>query len=416
MTSVDALDNNAFEPNGICLSIREPGSIALPIPPKQAEANTSILIEVSVSNHTTTSFYLNPNDKLIPELVTSNGQALSAKNIDEQESQVHLKHHSSQGWGFNLTFWLSYLTRFFRQKSTQELAFQNWLINPEEGAVIYPTIKLYWQDKQLNFLLIKTECFYSFFKLEKSWLFERLEPQIYQLRFRYESFRDNKPNSEPKTLQLTTQLVNLSLIETREMSDAALEVDGIRFETLIPESELPIPTVSEKQKVLNNLRFFLRRPLHSPLPFTKVQIGMRITNNTSEPLRFSFYNTLIPEFLEANGQIQRGSYLSNLLKGPIESDFSLCDPFKSVTFFPQVILSWQRNGQFLIKFSTGDGGYCFFKGLNLETYQLRFSYKKLGFSLSKTTQGWELIEKRFSERVWTGRADTPFIKFRLVAP
>jgi len=67
------------------------------------------------------------------------------------------------------------------------------------------------------------------------------------------------------------------MTEGESFNKNAVEVDGIRFEIIMPEIVfvLPIP----KAKPGNN---------------TSVHLGLRITNHTSNPYCFSFYRHLIP--------------------------------------------------------------------------------------------------------------------------
>ncbi|NES70106.1 MAG: hypothetical protein F6K24_35285 [Okeania sp. SIO2D1] len=98
-----------------------------------------------------------------------------------------------------------------------------------------------------------------------------------------------------------------------------IEVDGIRFETTLPETVLTLP---EKKSGVE----------------TSVKIGIRITNNSNNDFYFNFYSTLIPKLITPNWQIVQEYYTSNFLKRILVSDLLLALPGKSITFFPHAKL------------------------------------------------------------------------------
>lgn len=175
-----------------------------------------------------------------------------------------------------------------------------------------------------------------------------------------------------------------------------MEVDGISFETLVPERVLRLP---EKKRGVQ----------------TTVQIGIGITNNTPTPLRFRLYGTLTPELLGADGQAQeRGGGRDGIHQFPSEVDFPLAMPGECITFFPEARLLWLKRGQFRLLIIARDGSFSWFDNLNLGTYQIQFRYQKISESREGRYSEWEPIEQSLSERVWSGRVDTPFVKFHLV--
>jgi len=66
-----------------------------------------------------------------------------------------------------------------------------------------------------------------------------------------------------------------------------IEVDGIRFETVVPKRVLTLPKKNLIQKLSDLGKHLLKPPLH-PSPGYPVEIGIRITNNSDRPLYFSF--------------------------------------------------------------------------------------------------------------------------------
>ena len=106
-----------------------------------------------------------------------------------------------------------------------------------------------------------------------------------------------------------------------------VEVNGIRFETFMPERVLPIPAISSGVR-------------------TPVQLGIRITNNTSNRFRFSFFSILNiqPELITPDGQILKAGYATDRFVLPFEeSDFVLALPGEAVTLLPDTFLYWVRN-------------------------------------------------------------------------
>ncbi|MUH00813.1 hypothetical protein F7734_54515 [Scytonema sp. UIC 10036] len=144
-----------------------------------------------------------------------------------------------------------------------------------------------------------------------------------------------------------------------------------------------------------------------------MQIGLRITNNTQESLHFSFFNTLTPELVGAQGQIQHRGGGSDVVKVPKESDFPLAMPGECIEFFLEASLLWQKLDRFKLLIVRRDGGYWWFDQLKLATYQIRFSYQELCETRQWIEYVRESIEQMRSRKVWSGRVDTPFVEFQL---
>ena len=173
----------------------------------------------------------------------------------------------------------------------------------------------------------------------------------------------------------------------------AVEVDGIRFETIVSE---PILTI----------------PANKPDAYTPVQIGLRITNQTPTPIRFSRFGTIFPELLGVNGQpLQQHGGIAMALK----SEDPACRVAKSgesVTFFHQGLLSWRNNKLLLGGYdSLGYGWY--YSDLKPDKYQFRILY----YSQHYKTGGicGEGSETTILD-VWAGQAITPLVELHLVQP
>jgi hypothetical protein len=278
--------------------------------------------------------------------------------------------------------------------------------------------RLSWKNNLLQLILHRLTYHESPIDVDKSWSFDTLESGEYQVRFAYETPTGTIVYTNPFTVfnikellegkevplerievtgtgQLVTPLANFRLLQPVGLNNSAVEVDGIRFETFIPEPLLTLPNQSENS-------------------YQSVQIGMWITNNTLTPFHFSFYGTFTPELVMPDGEVKGGGYANDWMRGPEESDFLLVRPGKSVTFFPDISLFWTNHSQFSLGVSSGYGGYCSFDQLKAGIYHFRFLYGNTSDTIPKKNLAGESIESRPIEKVWTGRVDTPFVEFRLI--
>lgn len=401
MTSGESTDSNAVEVDGIRIEISNPFLIVLPIPENRNGANTSVRLGMSITNNTSTPFRLNPYGTFIPELVASDGQAQHRQVFtDEPIASTKPNIPVLPGLRSFLARFLSNLVHPLGLFETREI--DCWFVEPGWPQVVPLTVRLCWQDNllQLEGSTIPDDCQHPR-RPNNSWSFDALHPGIYQLRFIYHTDRGTRPDSDPDTReemgsgQLATPFVNLRLVEPVELDRTAVEVDGIRFETLVPDRVLTIP---EKKRGVE----------------TYVQLGICITNNTLTPHRFSFYASLRPEIVASDGQIIRGGCLSNILIGPLESDFQLAMPGKSAIFFPDATLFWSKHDQFTLRVPAGDGGFWFFHDLKPSTYQVRFTYSNK--NTEATIYRRESTDTKLIEGLWTGMVSTPFVEFCLVQP
>jgi hypothetical protein len=170
----------------------------------------------------------------------------------------------------------------------------------------------------------------------------------------------------------------------------AIEVDGIQFESLVPERELKIPNPESK---------------------TKVQFGIRIANNSPTSYRFMFF-CLSPEIKRENGQLIQRSYACNATKVPTASDFLLVQPKESLTFFINSKLCW-RDFQLRLTGCDGIGGVWDLYHLKPGRYSIRFTYENRS-KTGKIDGG--MTPWQFLEPMWTGAVSTPYEEFRIVHP
>jgi hypothetical protein len=89
MTSEKLSDNNAIEVSGINMEIMLPDPTAITIPENKAGITPPIQFYINITNNTSMSFHFNLSETLIPELVTSEGQALQPQLVNEKpEAEV----------------------------------------------------------------------------------------------------------------------------------------------------------------------------------------------------------------------------------------------------------------------------------------------------------------------------------------
>ncbi|MEG3938438.1 hypothetical protein QT995_09765 [Microcoleus sp. S36b_A3] len=386
MTSQASNHSNLVKQDSLQLEILGPEIVALSIPENKPSATAPFSFTVRVTNNTQAPIPFIEYNALIPEILGPNGQAL------------HRREPINRQVGFG--------------------EYYGSLIGIGEEIAIFIEGRLSWKNNLLQLTGLKQTLpspdnikipIYS----DNSWSFDTRGPGEYKIRFTYETPTGTILYPEPVTFiqtrqemrmevtgtsQLVTPLANFRLLQPVGLHNSAVEVDGIRFETFIPEPLLTLPNKSDNS-------------------YQSVQIGMRITNNTPTPFYFSFYGTFAPEVVMPDGQVRRGDYgISDWMRGPEESDFLLVKPGKSLTFFPGIDLSWRKPDKFSLLVHSGYGGLCHFDSLKPGIYHLRFRYENTSDTILKTNLAGESFEIRPIEKVWTGRVDTPFVEFRLAQP
>jgi len=172
----------------------------------------------------------------------------------------------------------------------------------------------------------------------------------------------------------------------------AVEMDGIRFEILVPKQMLKVPPEKRGSEVT-------------------VQMGIQITNNTLTPLRFSFYASLIPELLISNDQIVQADYFTSFLRRRFASDFPLTMPGENVIFFPNAKLFWIKRKVLGLEIAAGDGGSWIFDNLTISTYKIRFILINQN-AMAMVDDGVSK-EIKLIENIWSGTVSTPFLNLNL---
>ncbi|MEG3972017.1 hypothetical protein QUA00_31015 [Microcoleus sp. T2B6] len=389
MASRKSKRSNNVKQDGLQLKVELPEIVALSIPENKPGVTAEFSFTVSLTNNTPAPIPLAIDyDALIPEIFGPDGQALHRREPINRQVGNGEYHGSLVG---------------VRQQISTSI----------KG-------RLSWQNNLLQLILHRPTYDESPIDLDKSWSFDTLGPGEYQVRFTYETPTGTIVYTNPFTVfnikellegkevplerievagtgQLVTPLANFRLLQPVGLNNSAVEVDGIRFETFIPEPFLTVPNKSDNS-------------------YQSVQIGMRITNNTLTSFYFSFYGSFAPSLVIPDGQILRGGYISDWMRGPEESDFLLVTPGKSVTLFPDIDLSWRKCDQLSLGVSDGSGGAWSFNELKPGIYHFRFRYENISNTIQKKNLAGQSITSRPIEKVWTGRVDTPFVEFRITQP
>ncbi|WP_377473698.1 MAG: hypothetical protein P2A85_15835 [Microcoleus anatoxicus] len=369
-------DGLQMKENSLLLEIRWLEKAALSIPENKPGATAPLSFFIRFTNNTQAPVPFLHYGALIPEIFGPSGQALHRREPINRQVGSGEYHGSLVGVGEQTH------TSLEGRLSWQQNSLQLILHNP-----IYDGIPI---------------------DLDQSWSFDTLGPGAYQIRFIYETPTGTILCPDPVTFiettqeigtevtgnQLATPLAKFHLIQPVGLNNSAVEVDGIRFETFIPEPLLTLPNKNDNS-------------------YQSVQIGIRITNNTPTPFYFSFYGSFYPYLVTPDSEVKGGGYANDWMRGPEESDFLLVTPGKSLTFFPDISLFWTNHSQFSLGVSSGYGGYCGFEQLKPGIYHFRFQYYNASDTISKKNLAGESIQTRPIEKVWTGWVDTPFVEFRI---
>ena len=132
---------------------------------------------------------------------------------------------------------------------------------------------------------------------------------------------------------------------------------GVRFETIVPEPELIIPN----QGSVN-----------------RVEFGIKITNQTSTPYRFMFFN-LFPELMGAYGgamELYYGKKKTGGVKAPSAESYFLAKPGEAWIYKIKASLFYRGDQLALGGWDLSKVSWSFV-GLRQAKYWIGFSYKNL---------------------------------------
>jgi hypothetical protein len=370
--SADSPDRNAVERGNFNIEVLGPDVVT--IPENRLNDFSSVGILISVINSYPTPVYLQ-FDTFIPELVGADGKTIQG----EINAPVKAK------------------------RSACQLVYQG------RNGVLPTSHVLRWKDKTLQL-----EIFNEDFGL---WSFNNLKPGTYQLRFSY-SIRSGLVScyeleqKKPTAVQIAgtdkgvTSFVPLRLVQPVSVDSKTVEVDGIRFEIVMPERVLNIPASHPDFK-------------------TPVKLGIRITNNTSTPHRFSRFDTIFPRLLGPDGKALQLNGGRDGTIAPTELDCPLVMPQNSVTFFLDANLFWRsnelafldanlfwRSNKLALGGSDKFGGIWYFSPLKPGIYHLGLSYANGGITQSIVCPQARGVRGRL-EDFWIGAVNTKFLELSI---
>ncbi|WP_377473632.1 MAG: hypothetical protein P2A85_15660 [Microcoleus anatoxicus] len=410
-------NNNNIAPDGIHIEIMLPEPTVLAIPENKPNANAPVHLNVRITNNSLTPYYYNICGTWFPEIIAPDGQVLPRHlAVDEPVGQKSVTEPSVTGWRIRLAQFISNLIRQpFRQYRQGEYVDPS-LVFPGSSIGIALHAQLFWCNNLLQIQFPTIDFYWN--TLNQYWSFDLGTEGIYQLRFIYLNnsqnivgydleIRESQIIQESKFSQLTSPFANLHLVEPMNPNRSAVEIDGIRFETIVLNRVLNIPEKNSKKVLKSPQETFCNEGI-------PVEIGIRISNNTENPLHFSFYATCMPELISADGEIQEMGCGSDGYVFPTESDFPLVLPGKCLMFFPEAKILCVRGNVLRLVFKSSSGGYWWFDNLTYGIYQFRFRYQKICKSRSSDDTADVSIEQILSETAWSGRVDTPFIELHLL--
>ena len=284
MTSLESSDSKRFKFESIRHEIWQPDLIVFSIPENRFGVKNNVNIGVYITNNKKPSFHLNPAN-LLPEIITVEGQVVTKLPTT---SEVNTREQINTLENSLLRLIRNLFPPFFKLKKIFDQNNNYLLVKAKETTNLNINVKSFWYS---NLLVVE---FYNIdftFIPPSIYLFsDAIFPEKYRLRFiyLYNHLDTNNLNNieariiqETESKQLATPFINIHLVQPVGANRNAIEVDNIRFETIVLENLLTIPDKNCQEE-------------------TVLRVGMRITNNTSNPLRFDFYATLIPELVSLN--------------------------------------------------------------------------------------------------------------------
>ena len=358
------------------------------LPETKAGAKTAVKLALRITNRTEKPLRFSRFGTICPQLASQDGKLLRASG------------------GRNVTL------------AAKESDFP--LVGPGKSTTFEIDAQLFWQDDTLRFG--GSDGFGGVWSFS-----EGLKPGAFKCRIHYENQRGSglfqtekqaENKEEPSLVRglwlgvVDTPLVNVSIVEpgTRTVikrpaqlvdgrvvaeteSPGAIERDQVKFEILDPDREWPIPE---------------NRPGNS----STVPLGLRITNESDKPLRFSGFGTLSLELQDPDGKEAvrwKGPYRTFRSRPAKASDFPLILPGKSVTFSIQGGLFWPTLDDRTLFFrwwhASGSPGH-FYEKLKPGHYMLRIVYENLKSSFHVE----DPTPEDFKDHVWMGRIETPFVE------
>lgn len=370
-------NRNPVEGSGICMKIQQAENIAVAIPQKQFDI-ASIELGIKIKSFIDTTFLFR-EDAYVVEIIRD-GEVLESETDINKNTQNNIA-----GW------------RLLKSGFHGEINLDF-------------TAEVYWKDNLLNLKVSTIVLSYEKYIALISWNFQGLKPGIYQLRFIYHNqnmscelpsyvYEDCRiiNSQEPVEIfsdKLTTDFIQINLLQPIESKSDSIEVNGIIFRNLIPYTE-----ISLKRTWSSTAKFHVG--------------GIQVFNKTDKAYYFSVYFTIEPQIISEDGKVLCAIGLPNdWFEQERDSDIFLSQPGKNTFLFPGTFLHKAGNQRFdLVFYANYGGGYCY-ESLELnKTYRISFTYTKNSYSNKFLGIG---TEDNDEVLFWTGKVTTPFLEFKLV--
>jgi hypothetical protein len=397
MTFFPLNNSNSFEADSVRVEIWEPSKlIVLPIPENTPNANTPMRIGLRLLNNTSVPICYYPYRSIIPKLVTLNKEMMP---IEMSISSTDNKVDYLQKIILFLTNAIINLVRKFRIKNVSNII-DCHRINPGMRFIISLNTKLVWHDDLLCFQIPAN---FSYLNNDSNmfWLFNELAAGFYQLQFSYNTNDAIKSEFDSYVEEVRTaqelssyqyqpenSFINIHIVQTVSNDDKAIEVNDVQFKIEMPEPTLNVPVLLPGAK-------------------TSIKLGIRVTNNTSTPLRFQRLSSLIPILIGDDGKIiEPDCDIMRLWvsEGPL---FYSAMPGASAFFVLDSTLSRNFLNQLQLAIPNEAGGFWYFRNLKLGKYQLHFIYE----TTAPITM--HQPEESVSEKFWSGCVVIPFVELNI---
>jgi|GEM_PF-6764495 len=288
-----------------------------------------------------------------------------------------------------------------------------FLVKSGHPTSLNANLGLYWQDGQWHLQIASPGPLYGRNGL---WSFAGIEPGDYQLRFIYRSTgaattctftvfnEESLPSSfEHQAVETpgkgwgATEFITLRVASSVRES-TAIEIDGVRFEVLVPEQQVLIPP-------------------RQPGAETPVSLTLRITNHSDRAYQFTPFKTLRLQFWETRTRILKAQGFEQWIDWPRLADFQLLRPGEQIDFAVEAKLYWQE-GKLRLGGINEFGKRWYFDNLKTGSYQIRFLYfvgDRMLHELSCCGVGEEVNKVRAA--LWRSQlVDTPWVELHLVRP
>ncbi|TAE59768.1 MAG: hypothetical protein EAZ76_05685 [Nostocales cyanobacterium] len=182
--------------------------------------------------------------------------------------------------------------------------------------------------------------------------------------------------------------INMTAFESNNKN--AVEVDDIRFETIVPEGSYRLPKYGDGEE-------------------TPIQFGVRITNQTSTPYRFEL-PLFVPEILNPHGNPLHMNFARNATWAVNELDIPLIMPGESFKYLMDAKFIWYSKNCIELTGYILYGGVFNFYNFKPGKYQIHFKYKN---TLAKKNPFMEVRGDTEIDSFWTGIVVTPFTRLLL---